>query len=103
MKLTFAGICGGPGACRGGLEKTMEFLFAFLIVVGLITVIGHGIWVLLRTIFRAMFGEAEPSPALSETPSVIQKPQSFRCVNCGAESQAGDVFCAVCGQAQSGA
>ncbi len=67
----------------------IEVLFGLLFVLGLITVIGHAIWVLLAMFFRAISGESKSPPATSG-----------RCVECGASMRLGDDFCSACGRWQ---
>ena len=79
----------------------MEILIALLFALGLITVIGHGIWVLLATIFRAVFSEPKPQPGGVGDGTGARTRQEARCAECDAALRAGDSFCAVCGRAQS--
>ena len=77
----------------------MEILIALLFAIGLITVIGHGIWVLLAAIFRAVFSEPKPGDVVDGAGAQTQQEES--CAECGAALRASDRFCAVCGRAQS--
>ncbi|MGH9939649.1 MAG: hypothetical protein ACREAM_25695, partial [Blastocatellia bacterium] len=79
----------------------MEILIALLFAFGLITVIGHGIWVLLAMIFRAVFSEPKPQPGGVGDGTGAQTQQEESCAECGAALRASDRFCAVCGRAQS--
>ncbi|HMX30053.1 MAG TPA: zinc ribbon domain-containing protein, partial [Blastocatellia bacterium] len=65
----------------------MEELFWLLLIIGAVTLIGHGIWVVLAAFFRAFFGEPERKPVELQ----------LRCVACGTELQFGDDFCPACG------
>lgn len=68
----------------------MEILFWLVIVIGAITLLGHGIWVLLAAIFRAFFGQPESKPVELQ----------IRCVACGVNLHISDDFCPVCGRHQ---
>ncbi|MGE0129853.1 MAG: hypothetical protein AB7U82_17365 [Blastocatellales bacterium] len=81
----------------------MEILIALLFALGLITVIGHGIWVLLAMIFRAVFSEPKPQTIAIADVTGARKQHEERCAECGAVLQASDKFCAVCGQARASA
>ncbi|HWB10609.1 MAG TPA: hypothetical protein VG826_15370 [Pirellulales bacterium] len=63
----------------------MEWLIFFL-VAGAVTLVGHGIWVLLAAICRLLFG-------LSERPAA-----SVRCRHCGRAGRLDDGTCRWCGQ-----
>ncbi len=82
----------------------MEILFALLIVLGIITLIGHGIWVLLAAIFRAL----SDKPADDHAPMPIyEKPsaplrQPIFCDHCGAALRANSKMCFSCGRTQLG-
>ncbi len=70
----------------------MELLFGFVIVIAVITVVGHFIWWMLATIFRALLGEpAKPAETIS---------LNTRCVECGTLLRIGDDFCHSCGRWQ---
>lgn len=79
----------------------IEILIALLFALGLITVIGHGIWVLLAMIFRAVFSapDPQPGPAVDKTDAHARHEQ--HCAECGAILLTGDSFCPVCGRARS--
>jgi hypothetical protein len=70
------------------------FIFVLLFALGLITVIGHALWVLLAMIFRAIFG-ADEQPVLQNQPVF-----DARCAECGAGLRLGDDFCSGCGRWQ---
>ena len=84
----------------------MEILVAFLIVLGLITLIGHGIWVLLAAIFRALSGhdtehETSPQPSLRVRETAVVPPRQPRfCDHCGAVLGANGNLCISCGHPQ---
>jgi len=80
----------------------MEILIALFFALGLITAIGHGIWVFLAMIFRAIFSGPELQPIVPDDGADVRKQHDLRCAECGAALQAGDSFCAVCGRARSG-
>jgi len=80
----------------------MEILVALLIVLGVITLIGHGIWVLLAAIFRAfsdnVTNESTPPPIYEKTPAPPRQ-HSF-CDHCGATLAANSQKCFSCGRPQ---
>src|SRR5688572_14426465 len=51
----------------------MEVLVGLLLVVGVITLVGHGIWVVLAWFFRSLLdvGPSTPSKSLSLTPTEL--------------------------------
>jgi hypothetical protein len=79
----------------------MEILIALLIVIALITLVGHGIWVLLAMIFRALGGNAEPQSISTRDSNAVRPSNDRQCAECGATLQIGDSFCPVCGRARS--
>ncbi|MBS1812359.1 MAG: hypothetical protein JST84_29610 [Acidobacteria bacterium] len=81
----------------------MEILFALLIFLGLITLIGHGIWVLLAAIGRAISGNDTKQPAelrLNDKPSTPPRTPRF-CNDCGATLGANANLCFSCGKTQN--
>ncbi len=68
----------------------MEILVGLLFVLGIMAVIGHGIWLLVAAIFRAIFGEPDQKPVELRV----------RCAECGASLGIADDFCAACGRWQ---
>lgn len=72
----------------------MEILVGLLFLIGIITLIGHGIWVVLAMIFRPIFGSSEEEKKVLDL--------SSRCSECNASLQIGDEFCAACGRWQKG-
>jgi hypothetical protein len=81
----------------------MEILIPSLFALGLITLIGHGIWVLLAKIFRAISGEPEAERAAVDDRSDARTGRGTRCAECGSALHYGDSFCPLCGLARSGA
>jgi len=91
----------------------MEILIALLFALVLITAVGHGIWVLLAMIYRALTGEpgaqsisinAVSSNAISSNDNNATRTRHVaQCAECGAGLQPDDSFCAVCGRARSSA
>lgn len=81
----------------------MEILIALLFVLGLITVIGHVMWIMLAAFFRLIFGEPKPQLSIVSNEEGAQAQHDQRCAECGADLQASDSFCAVCGRARSSA
>lgn len=69
-----------------------EILFILLVVLGVITVIGHAIWWMIATIVRALFG-ATPQPVKLTS---LKK----ECSECGASLSLNDEFCSNCGRSQ---
>jgi hypothetical protein len=67
----------------------MEWILPSLITLALITVIGHGIWVLIRTVFRAISGH-------SNEPETF----SYKCAVCGTNLSARSNYCGFCGSKQ---
>src|SRR5215813_3754097 len=78
-------------------------LIAFLFAIVLITLIGHGIWVLLAMVYRAISGEPESQSTAINDRSATPTRHDAQCKECGAVLRSGDIFCAVCGRAQSSA
>src|SRR5215510_10838026 len=81
----------------------MEILIYLLFTLGLITLIGHGIWVLLAKIFRAISGEPEAERSAVDDRSDARTRRGTRCAECGSALSYGDSFCPLCGLARSGA
>src|SRR5215813_9349733 len=81
----------------------MEFLIPLLFALVFITLIGHGIWVLLAKILRAVFSEPEAERAAVDDRSDARTRQGTRCAECGAALSYGDSFCPLCGLARSSA
>jgi hypothetical protein len=81
----------------------MEILIALLFALVVITLIGHGIWVLLAMIYRAFSGEPESQSISINDSGAARTGRGAQCAECGAGLQTGDSFCSVCGQARSSA
>jgi len=79
------------------------YLIPLLFALALITIIGHGIWVLLAKIFRAIFSEPEADRAAVDDRSDAGTRLRTRCAECGSALHYGDSFCPLCGLARSGA
>lgn len=69
----------------------MEILLVLGIFLLVVTLIGHGIWVLIRTIFRAINRTSESGPPPSIHP---------RCPKCNRELPENATFCGKCGARQ---
>src|SRR5262245_20698603 len=78
-------------------------LIAVLFVIVLITLVGHGIWVLLAMIYRALIGESELPSISSNDNSAMRTSRGAQCAECGAILQPDDGFCPACGRARSSA
>jgi hypothetical protein len=81
----------------------MEVLIALLFALGLITVIGHVIWIMLAAAFRLIFEESRLEPSLGLSETTAQANPGAQCVECGAVLHPNDQFCAVCGRPKSSA
>ncbi len=82
----------------------MEILLGFLFVLGVITLIGHGLWVLLAAIGRAIFGtttEDTTALRLHEKNYTPPRQPSF-CDHCGAALAVNSKLCFSCGRTQLG-
>ncbi|HXD33507.1 MAG TPA: zinc ribbon domain-containing protein [Pyrinomonadaceae bacterium] len=66
----------------------MEILLFLGIFVAVVTLVGHGIWVLIRTIIRAIVRVSESEP---------EEAKATRCPNCKAEISPLGNFCGKCG------
>ena len=72
------------------MEVLITLLIVLVIILGVITLVGHGIWVLLRSIFRLFTGATDSQPNISSS-------APFRCQNCNFELSADAGFCGHCG------
>src|SRR5262245_56142015 len=79
----------------------MDILFYLLFALGLITLIGHGICVLLAKIIGAVSCEPEAERAAVDDRSDAQTRRGTRCAECGSAMSYGDSFCPLCGLARS--
>ncbi len=71
----------------------VEILVGLLIVLGIVTVVGHAIWWMFATIIKALLGSSS-EPA--KQPILL----SNECAGCGASLKFDDDFCLVCGRPQ---
>jgi hypothetical protein len=67
----------------------MEWIFGVLILLGFVTLIGHGIWVLIRAIFRAISGDSDEPADFSS-----------KCPICGTILRVTSNYCGFCGSKQ---
>jgi hypothetical protein len=78
----------------------MEDLIPILIVLGIlfifVTLVGHGIWLILAWIFRELTGTSRDEPPVSITPSPTDS-SAHKCPNCGFGLTVQLKFCGVCG------
>ncbi len=66
-------------------------LFIVLLVIGVIvTVVGHGLWLLLAALFRQITGQPSSPPSVASAPVV-------RCPNCEFQLSPNAIFCNGCG------
>src|SRR5262245_13324378 len=79
----------------------VSFWFVFCLL--LVTLIGHGIWVLLAKIFHAIFSEPEAERAAVDDRRDARTRRGTRCAECGSALLVGDSFCPLCGLARSSA
>src|SRR5688572_20409726 len=79
----------------------MGELILVLFMFGMITVMGHGIWLLLAKIGRALKGEPEASSTSTNDYSATRAQQGGQCAECGAVLHLHDRFCPVCGLSRS--
>src|SRR5712691_9941537 len=68
----------------------MEGFLVFGFILLLITLIGHGVWVLLRWVIRQMAGKPPTEPQ-------AQTPGLSRCSNCNFTLSPNSTFCGQCG------
>ena len=80
----------------------MDILIALLFTLVLITLIGHGIWVLLAMIYRALSGEPESQSIPINDSSATRTRHDARCVECGTALPDDRRYCHVCGRVRSG-
>lgn len=72
------------------MEILITLLIALAIILVLITLVGHGIWLLLAWIFRQFNGPAASQPSIPSS-------APFRCQNCNSELSLHVVSCGHCG------
>lgn len=78
------------------MEDLVLVIVVLFILLGVITLIGHGIWVILAAIFRAIFDLASEPPTQSPIPSTTST-SSHHCLNCGAALNVQMKLCGSCG------
>ncbi|HEU0175187.1 MAG TPA: hypothetical protein VFV58_13080 [Blastocatellia bacterium] len=78
-------------------------LITLLFAIALITLVGHGIWLLLAAIYRALTGEPESQSSSTKESSATQTRPGALCAECGSALQIYDSFCPLCGLARSSA
>jgi len=83
--------------------EDISIALLFLFAIGIITLIGHGIWVLLATTFRAIFREPDAERAAVDSKGGERTRQETRCAECGSALHDGDSFCPLCGLSRSSA
>src|SRR5262245_42622102 len=76
------------------MEDIIPFLFVLAFVLVLVTLVGHGIWVVLAAFLRAITGSKSESS--SQTLS-LNTPTANACPNCGFALRIQVKFCGVCG------
>jgi hypothetical protein len=74
-------------ACQG--DREMGWFILFIILLGFVTVIGHGIWVLIRTVIHAIGGHSDEPANFSS-----------KCSVCGTNLSVTSNFCGFCGSKQ---
>lgn len=72
----------------------MEVLLFLAIILILITLLGHGIWVLVRGLIRLLAGK-------TSSDSEVPRPGLSRCSSCNAEISIKTIFCGRCGSRQT--
>src|SRR5262249_60637395 len=89
---------------RGGTRRLrsedcrVESLFFLALFVGLITLVGHGLWVLFGHLFRVLLGGEDPRAARARAACCVRCGKQFlswirACPNCGlARGAASDEF-----------
>jgi hypothetical protein len=83
--------------------EDISIALLFLFVTGVITLIGHGIWVLVAAIFRAIFREPDAERAAVDNNDGARTSRETRCAECGSSLRDGDSFCHLCGLSRSSA
>ncbi|HEX5080472.1 MAG TPA: hypothetical protein VFY40_00400, partial [Blastocatellia bacterium] len=76
-------------------------LIALFFALALITLIGHGIWLMLAAIYRAFTGESESQSASISDRNAAQRSYGAKCAECGVVLRVEDSFCPVCGLSRS--
>jgi hypothetical protein len=76
----------------------MEVLFILLVFLGIVTLVGHGIWLVLAFIFRSFLKAGEQDHGIIQDHRIITaKPGPEFCGQCGAPMHLGAPSCARCG------
>lgn len=82
------------------MEDLTPFIILFVLL-AIITLIGHGVWVLLAWVLRTISGSKKGPPVgslpLATTSSNYSTTSSHHCLNCTAELSVQMKFCGVCG------
>src|SRR5215813_5109744 len=78
------------------MEDLIPILFVLGILFIVITVVGHGIWLVLAWIFRELTGTRRDEPPVSIT-STPTDSSAHKCPNCGFGLTVQLKFCGVCG------
>ncbi|HEX3144070.1 MAG TPA: hypothetical protein VHQ64_08865, partial [Pyrinomonadaceae bacterium] len=76
------------------MDNFTPFIILFILL-GVITLIGHAIWVFLAWLFRTIFSIEKEDPVPSPIPSIITS--SHYCSNCGVPLNVEMKFCGGCG------
>src|ERR1041385_7669796 len=76
------------------MEDFLFFIVVLFILLGFITLLGHGIWVFLALIFRTIFGIEKEPPVESPIPADTI---THHCSNCGVPLSVQMKFCGGCG------
>src|SRR4051795_5767082 len=71
----------GPGRAVLGRRSVMEILCVLLVVLGLVTVLGHGIWVVLAALCRALAPDQPRTSARTRPAGHANPPTCVRCKN----------------------
>jgi hypothetical protein len=89
-------------ASRSTLEgRSMEVLLVFLLALVAVTVVGHGIWLLMAALVRSVQGP-RPEPAQRPGPAPSRKPSEDVCPGCEAQLLSWQQTCPRCGLDQGG-
>lgn len=80
----------------------MGILLIYLLVLGLLTVVGHFVWVMLAELGRTLFGGDTKQPPLLRWQEQLHTspPSGQRCDDCGGALEANSSVCGACGKAR---
>ena len=78
-------------------------IVSVIFAIGIITLVGHGIWVLVAAIFRAIFREPDAERAAVDNRGDARTSRETRCAECGSALRDSDSFCPLCGLSRSSA